>query len=424
LTPLGQASSIGALMSLAPTRPHPVLALADALDVALKDVADLDPGFMRTAEKEQALVRLTQLGGRLEELRLRVLATAEDVAAEHGARDAAAWVAHEAKLDRRESRRSLRLAEALAGRWGGVAAGMREGTVNPAQALMIVRALEDLPAGLDPEVVGQAEARLVAEAARFGPRQLRILGRRILEVVAPEVGEDHERRLLEREETHAAAATFLTTLRRGDGTTDLSIRVADLVADRLLTCLQAFTSPRKDAGSVPGDRRPYDQRLGHAFGAFLEAVDPKRLPVHGGDATTVIVTVDHQTLLTDLGTATIGDAPITAGQVRRLACTAGIIPAVLGGDSEILDLGRTRRLFSPAQRKAMAIRDRTCRAEGCDIPAAWCEARHAANPWSQNGKTDLTDGLLLCSYHHHRAHDHRYRTERTGDRGLTFHRRT
>lgn len=407
-------------MSVAPTQPHPVLALADTLDAALKGVADLDPGFMRTADKEQALTRLTALGGRLEELRLRVLAEADDVAAEHGARDAAVWVAHESGLDRGECRRSLRLAEALAGRWSGVATGMRQGCVNPAQAAVIVRALEELPDDLDPAVVVQAETRLVTEAARFGPRQLRILGRRILEVVAPELGEDHERRLLECEETHAVRATFLTTRRRGDGKTDLSIRVADIVADRLLTYLQAFTSPRQ----TPGDRRPYDERLGHAFGAFLETVDPRRLPLHGGDATTVIVTVDHQRLVDGLGTALIGDAPITLGAVRRLACTAGIIPAVLGGDSEILDLGRSRRLFSPAQRKAMAIRDRTCRAEGCEIPAAWCEAHHAAAPWSQEGRTDLADGVLFCSFHHHRAHDHRYRVERTGDRRLTFHRRT
>ncbi|MFL6003845.1 MAG: DUF222 domain-containing protein [Nocardioides sp.] len=405
---------------MAPAQPHAVLALADALDAALKDVADLDPCFMRTAEKEQALTRLTALGGRLEELRLRVLAAADDVAAEHGARDAAAWLAHEARLDRGESRRSLRLAEALAGRRGGVATGMREGSVNPAQAAVIVRALEELPDDLDAEVVRQAEARLVAEAERFGPRQLRILGRRILDVVAPELGEEHERRLLEREEAHAARSTFLTTRRRGDGTTDISIRVADIVADRLLTYVQAFTSPRQS----PGDLRPYDQRLGHAFGAFLEAVDPARLPLHGGDATTVIVTVDHETLVDGLDTALLGDTPITAGAARRLACTAGIIPAVLGGESEILDLGRSRRLFSTAQRKAMAIRDRTCRAEGCDIPAAWCEAHHAADPWSQEGKTDLADGLLLCSWHHHRAHDHRYRVERTGDRRVTFHRRT
>jgi hypothetical protein len=406
------------------SQPHPVLAAMAGLEAALKEVADVEPAFMSTADKGSALVGLDRVASQLCELRMRVLAAADDVVAENGARDQAAWLAHRTRCDRGQARRDLRLARSLDTRWQRVGRALREGDANPAQAAVIVRALEELPDDVDPEVVGQAEAGLVAETARFGPRQLRILGRRILDVVAPEVAEGHERRLLEREETHAALATFLTTRRRGDGTTDISIRVADLVADRLLSYLQAFTSPRQDAVTAPADRRPYDQRLGHAFGVFLEAVDPARLPLHGGDATTVIVTVDHQRLLDGLGTATIGDVPVTAGEARRLACTAGIIPAVLGGESEILDLGRSRRLFSRAQRKAMAIRDVICRAEGCDIPAAWCEAHHAANPWSQNGKTDLADGLLLCSWHHHRAHDHRYRVHHTGDRHLTFHRRT
>ena len=119
-----------------------------------------------------------------------------------------------------------------------------------------------------------------------------------------------------------------------------------------------------------------------------------------------MVILDLDTLQADCGFAetSTGDR-ITAEQARRLACQAGIIPVVLGGQGEILDLGRTRRLFSTAQRKAMAIRDRECTADGCDIPAAWCEAHHHKKPWSQGGKTDLADGKLLCSFHHHRAHD-------------------
>ena len=108
----------------------------------------------------------------------------------------------------------------------------------------------------------------------------------------------------------------------------------------------------------------------------------------------------------------------------RLACTAGILPAVLGGRSEILDLGRSRRLFSPAQRKALALRDRRCRAAGCDIPAAWTEAHHATDPWSRQGHTDLNNGLLLCPLHHHRAHDTRYHTHRLPNGDLRYTRRT
>ncbi len=139
----------------------------------------------------------------------------------------------------------------------------------------------------------------------------------------------------------------------------------------------------------------------------------------------MIVTNDFDRLRDGLGVALVGDTPITAGDVRRLACSAKLLPAVLGGSAEILDMGRSRRLFSPAQRKAMAIRDVTCRAEGCEIPAAWCEAHHAAQPWNRGGQTDLADGLLLCSWHHHRAHDHRYDARRLANGGeLRFHRRT
>ena len=160
-----------------------------------------------------------------------------------------------------------------------------------------------------------------------------------------------------------------------------------------------------------GRRVPADQRRGQAFCALLEAVDPDRLPLHGGTATTVVVTIPYDGLATGIGVGTLGDGTrISAGEARRLACTAGILPAVLGGDSEVLDLGRTRRLFSAAQRKALAIRQRTCRADGCTVPSTWCEAHHAGHPWCRGGRTDLADGMLLCSWHHHRIHDDRYLT--------------
>ena len=154
-------------------------------------------------------------------------------------------------------------------------------------------------------------------------------------------------------------------------------------------------------------RLPYPRRLGQAFCQFLEAIDPTRLPVHGGDATTVIVTIPLASLKAQLGAADLlgaglvpgddltGDR-ITAAQARRLACTAKILPAVLGGDSLPIDLGRAKRLFTPAQRKALLIRDQTCRAEGCDTPGTWCDAHHT-DPWHTGGPTDLANAVLLCS---------------------------
>jgi hypothetical protein len=156
--------------------------------------------------------------------------------------------------------------------------------------------------------------------------------------------------------------------------------------------------------------------------AFLENADPDRMPLHGGDATTVLVTIDLTTLQSDLaGVGLVGPEPIGAAAVRRLACTAEIIPVVLGGKSEVLDLGRSRRLYTRGQRKAMAVRDQHCRAEGCTVPAAWCEAHHANQPWSKGGRTDLADGALLCSWHHHRAHDPRYDARRLPNGDFRFH---
>ncbi len=86
---------------------------------------------------------------------------------------------------------------------------------------------------------------LVGEAAHFDPTRLRRLGRKVLEVVAPDIAEAEERRLLEAEEARARRTASLTMRRRGDGTTDIHIRVADALAGRLKTYLDAYTAPRR-----------------------------------------------------------------------------------------------------------------------------------------------------------------------------------
>jgi len=161
--------------------------------------------------------------------------------------------------------------------------------------------------------------------------------------------------------------------------------------------------------------------MAEALEALLERVDPDTLPAHGGDATTVIVTVPLASLRAELGLATMADGTLlTASEARRLACTASIIPCVLDGKSEVLDLGRAKRLYSPAQRKAMGIRDKHCRADGCSVPATWCDAHHL-EPWSQAGKTDLNTGILLCGHHHRRIHDPKYEKSRMPNGDYRFH---
>jgi hypothetical protein len=414
---------------------HPLVAAARELEAVLDSVTGIDPMYATTTDKATLLLELTRIGTRVAALRAGVLAVAADVAQDGIARTPGAWLARESHLSPREGLGEEHLGVALRDRWHHVAEAAATGAVTWEQAQVLVRCLEDLPGDLDAVLLGKAEAHLVAEAAHFGPAELRRLGRHVLEVVAPDLAEHHQLRALEAEEHRARATTRLSFRPRGDGTTDLFARLPDHVAGRLRAYLDSYTAPRRthldqaaeggsDVGSdVAGLSLP--RRRGEAFCALLEHVPAHGLPRHGGTPTQVLVTIDLETLTTGLGLAeTSTGHTITATQARRMACTAGLLPAVLGGKGEVLDLGRTRRLFTPAQRKALAIRDRTCRAEGCNIPAAWCEAHHAQAPWSHGGKTDLADGLLLCSYHHHRAHDPKYDTSRTPNGDLRYHRRT
>ena len=373
---------------------HPIVAAATDVRSSLKAVSSVSPTFMSTEEKAVALRELVAAEAQLAELRLRVLADAGDLAAETAAKDAAGWLAQHTRMRFADARADLALASAL------------------------------------------------------GPKELGRIGRRILDVVAPEIADAVEAARLADLEAHAADVTRLTMRRLGDGTSRISSRVPDHAATRFATYLESYANPRRDTTDIcagddeaggatahdPVARLAYPKRMGQAFVQLLESLDAGRLPIHGGDATTVIVTIPLAHLQADLATADLiggglvpgddltGDQ-ITAAQARRLACTAKILPAVLGGASLPLDLGRTRRLFNGAQRKALAIRDKTCRAEGCDIPATWCEAHHRGTPWSEGGRTNLDEGELLCGHHHHQVHDPRHHAERLPNGDIRFHRR-
>lgn len=391
--------------------------LIEGLHGALDEVSSLDPGFLPTALKSDLLLDLARVETRLTELRLRLLACAEDVAARDGSRDAAAWLAHRIQADYVSVRADLELGRSLAA-LPALTAALGDGKVRPEQAQVIAAALEALPADVGTHVRADAEAWLVQAAGHHSPRELRILGRKILDVVAPEIAEAHEAKRLAEEEAGAEVATRLKLKDLPNGTTRITGVVPVLVGRRLRTYLEALSSPRVMQGLGPRQRR-----FGAAFCSLLDHLDPAALPDHGGAATTVIVTIDRAALMRDLAAAgLLGDQPISAAAARRLACNAKILPVVLGGKGEILDLGRSRRLFSSAQHHALRLRDRRCRGEGCTVPAAWCEAHHLS-PWSRGGRTDLADGVLLCSHHHHRIHDPAYTPELLANGDVRFRRR-
>lgn len=102
------------------------------------------------------------------------------------------------------------------------------------------------------------------------------------------------------------------------------------------------------------------------------------------------------------GTVSSGDL-LTPDAVRRLACDAQIIPAVLGLDGEVVDVGRTARLVTVGLLKQLWIRDGSCSFPGCATPAAWCDAHHVRH-WADGGRTTSSNLTLLCGRHHTVVH--------------------
>jgi hypothetical protein len=94
---------------------------------------------------------------------------------------------------------------------------------------------------------------------------------------------------------------------------------------------------------------------------------------------------------------------LSARTVSWLACTARLMLAMVDTNGVPLKLGRTERLFKPGQRLGFAVRDKGCVFPGCDRPPSWCESHHIVS-YKHGGPTNLTNGCLLCGYHHRLIH--------------------
>jgi hypothetical protein len=411
------------------TRGHVISRFTGALLDAFARVAEAPAWSMSPDEQRRTLVELNRVESMVSELRLRVLAEADrtGVGDASGASSSAAWLANATRQTRARTGADLRLAQALDDRFAATRLALREGRLNGDQARVIVSCVDDLPDDVDPTWRARAEAHLVDQAAHVDARTLRILGRRIFEVLDPEGADEHEGRKLEEEEHRARELTRLTMRDNGDGTHSGSFKIPDLHAAILRKALESLAAPRRVGKErfdpESGRKRPYPVVLGQALCDLLERLPKDRLPATAGGDATVVVTIDHDLLLRGIGAAVLDDGTrISASEARRLACEARIIPVVLGGDSVPLDVGRERRLYDRHQRIAMAGRDTGCTAVGCDRPPSWCEAHHDL-PWSQGGPTDLAQGRLLCFHHHRLAHDDGFTKTRLPDGRVRFNRR-
>ncbi len=96
---------------------------------------------------------------------------------------------------------------------------------------------------------------------------------------------------------------------------------------------------------------------------------------------------------------------LSGAELRKLACDARVVPVVMGGASEVLDVGRATRTIPPAIRRALIARDQGCVWPGCERAPIHCDGHHIQH-WIDDGPTCPTNLALLCHSHHHRLHEH------------------
>ncbi|NHB84659.1 DUF222 domain-containing protein [Tessaracoccus sp. HDW20] len=285
-----------------------------------------------------------------------------------------------------------------------------DGTVSTRQAACITAMLDDLPSRLSVEQQGRAAEFLVAKAARLDTNALKRLAGEALDVADPV---SCEADAAEREQVRLEAQQRRAERNRAfryhydDGSLHFSGQVpavdgaelVRLVEARVEAVKRATRDDRRSAGVGRPEVTP-EQRAADAFMAIIRGHDTSGVRV-AQDRARVVVHLDEETLRRRVEQAGVlpSGQKISAGELRRLCCDADLTPVVLGTASEILDLGRTRRLVSDEIRLALSIRDRGCAFPGCDAADHECEAHHVV-PWWDGGRTCLGNLVLLCPKHH------------------------
>jgi len=397
-----------------------VVRFVASLTAALDRVSQVPVWSMTLREQRAVLVELDRQQRRLRELELRLLLQAErdGIGEDSGAVGAAAWLAHATRTTTAARHRDLHLASRLDERFGATRSALSAGRIDVEKAAIVTAAVEslteehdELPSGTD----AHAETYLLEQAELFDAPTLRKLGKRLFEVVCPGAARARE-------------LAHFSVRDNGDGTSQGRFRLPTLHAQLLKKALEALTSPRRlGEGRIDprtGTKLPHSSLLGQGLMDLVEN-HLCELPSVNGSPFTLVVTIGIDALMSGLGAAALDTGHrISAGEARRLACKAGIIPMVLDAKSVPLDLGREQRLFDRYQKIAINHRYNGCAAHNCDRPPAWMEFHHQ-EPWHVGGPTDLRNAIPLCPAHHRMAdHPKTYDLRRLPDGKVRFVRRT
>jgi hypothetical protein len=376
---------------------HPAVEAVATIAAGLDAFGDASLWSMSTEQVGQLVIAIERIGRRVSAAQVSVLAQADrsGIADQTGASSTAVWLHNVANLPVGVGRARLALHHALATR-PVVGAAFSSGDIGHEAALAVCSAIESLPGGVPAALNTEIEVLLVDTARDEGTKQ--VVQR------AMEIADRFDPDGFERQEAIGRARSWLQLIRQHDGT----LKLRGCLDKEAAALAQAVLDPLAAPAPVNegmSDMRLAEHRYADAFMQLCQLATPA-LPEVRGERPHMFVTTTLETLQRQIGStpgSLEGGHLIGKGALRRIACDANIIPAVLGSAGQPLDIGRSTRLVSQGLRRALILRDGGCAFPGCDRPPSWCDAHHIDH-WADGGATSLCNLALLCVHHHDRVH--------------------
>jgi hypothetical protein len=317
-------------------------------------------------------------------------------AAEHdGLASMRSWLIGHLRLSASEASRIVRAARLLA-HVPHLAAAFAEGSVTAAQVDVVAGAMgeSDRARAQEQDVDVEAFDRAFTAVAVSSSHQSLVVAVRAfadaLDPDGPEPDPTEGRRL--------------TMSAHADGSVTGRFDLDAVGGEKLRTAIEAVVQADRPAG----DGRTRAQQQADALVQLADLqLAGGGLPVLRTVKPHVVVTIAADDLVgegTGPGTAATGfGTVISAARARWLACDGEVSRIVMGPDGTPLDVGRAHRVVTPALRRAVVARDRTCVFAGCGAPHHWAEVHHLVH-WAHGGETSLANSALLCERHHTKVH--------------------
>ena len=386
--------------------------IADEIgELAQLDVAHLRSDDLLAAHTEVA--RLGRLAGALQARFSGEIAKRSTpdqpgggLARQQGFGSAGALVARTTGGSQAQARRSIEAGQAAVSPapeaeppYPAIAAAVFAGDLSVDMAGVIATGLDSIKDSVSDAELSSLERRLVKRALNLSLNEVRrMVARAVAHADYERHTEREERQYAERHLSWSEDATGMITFSgRLDPVTAAPIRTA---IEQIVT--HEFRA-RRDQDPQELDQRTVGQMRADALFTICRHVLGCADTDKQGIRTTLVVRVAREDIESGRGFGQIDGVaqPVSVSQIRRVAGDAGVLPAVLAGPSEVLDLGRQVRLFSRAQRLALLERDGGC--AKCHAPPEHCEAHHI-KWWDSGGRTDLANGVMLCTRCHHDVH--------------------